>query len=446
MPAVSAQPRRIASAIASPSSAPCSVARQQCTSQAATPSGDPEAYPASVDRYASRPSSTNPTSGTDTALGSSPREIAVSRAAARATTPSAVPNGASAASSPCTSPATSTAGTVDPTVIRPNSPASRARACSAGRPSAARSTRSAAASTCSRARTCPGARDHVSVSDPSAAETRSDPCTRGSSTAPARSSASGTSTPSSAADARAPRSADSVLTSAERLRISRWASSRSMPVRSASAASRPPGRSSRCASGSGAAGRDAGRAAPGRTGIVTATTVRGGAARPGRPLAYAPGTMARDHGARALTLLLVRHGQSEWNVEGRMQGQTPHVPLTALGHEQAAAAAEQLAARRPGALLSSDLHRAVQTAEHCARATGLELLTTPALREQGYGVLEGRPSRELWEVVDWTDPHWSAEGGESLAQLHSRVAGLLAQLREQPPARVVAVVTHGDTI
>ena len=88
----------------------------------------------------------------------------------------------------------------------------------------------------------------------------------------------------------------------------------------------------------------------------------------------------------------------------------------------------------------------MQTAEHCARTTGLELSTTPALREQGYGVLEGRPSRELWDVVDWTDPHWAAEGGESLAQLHARVAGYLDRLRADPPADVVALVTHGDTI
>ncbi|MGY1600779.1 histidine phosphatase family protein [Geodermatophilus sp. SYSU D00815] len=156
--------------------------------------------------------------------------------------------------------------------------------------------------------------------------------------------------------------------------------------------------------------------------------------------------MPADHGPRSLTLLLVRHGQSEWNAAGRMQGQTAHVPLTALGHEQAAAAARALAGRRPGALVSSDLHRAVQTAEHCARATGLPVRTTAALREQGYGVLEGRPSRELWDVVDWTDPHWSAEGGESLAQLHARVAGYLAELTAAPPAEVVALVTHGDTI
>jgi probable phosphoglycerate mutase len=129
-----------------------------------------------------------------------------------------------------------------------------------------------------------------------------------------------------------------------------------------------------------------------------------------------------------------------------MQGQAPHPPLTPLGHAQAAAAAAELASLEPGALLSSDLLRATQTAEHCAHATGLPFTTAPELREQAYGVLEGRPSRELWDVVDWTDPHWSADGGESLAQLHGRVAAFLTSLAANRPADVVALVTHGDTI
>jgi probable phosphoglycerate mutase len=147
-----------------------------------------------------------------------------------------------------------------------------------------------------------------------------------------------------------------------------------------------------------------------------------------------------------ITLLLVRHGQSEWNAQGLMQGQTAHPPLTALGHAQAELAAVELASLSPGALISSDLLRAVQTAEHCAAATGLPMTTAPGLREQGYGVLEGRPSRELWDVVDWTDASWAAEGGESLAELHGRVAAFLGQLCADPPADVIALVTHGDTI
>jgi probable phosphoglycerate mutase len=150
--------------------------------------------------------------------------------------------------------------------------------------------------------------------------------------------------------------------------------------------------------------------------------------------------------ARPLTLLLVRHGQSEWNAAGLMQGQTAHVPLTELGRSQAEAAAAELAGLSPGVLISSDLVRAVQTAEPCARITGLPIVTTPALREQGYGVLEGRPSRELWDVIDWSDAQWSAEGGESLAELHGRVEAYLKDLCAEPPADVIALVTHGDTI
>ena len=150
--------------------------------------------------------------------------------------------------------------------------------------------------------------------------------------------------------------------------------------------------------------------------------------------------------AHPLTLLLVRHGQSEWNAAGILQGQTPHVPLTELGHAQAAAIARDLARLDPGALVSSDLRRAVQTAEYCARATGLPFTTTPALREMGHGVLEGRPSREIWNAVDWSDPRARADGGESATDLHERVASYLAALAADPPAEVVALVTHGDTI
>lgn len=149
---------------------------------------------------------------------------------------------------------------------------------------------------------------------------------------------------------------------------------------------------------------------------------------------------------RPLTLLLVRHGQSEWNAHGLLQGQTPHVPLSDLGHAQAMAAARALAPLAPGALISSDLLRATQTADHCARSIGLDYVTTPALREQGYGVLEGWASNDAAQVVEWWNQDWAAEGGESLTQLHQRVSKYLQELCAAPPADVVALVTHGDTI
>lgn len=150
--------------------------------------------------------------------------------------------------------------------------------------------------------------------------------------------------------------------------------------------------------------------------------------------------------SRPPTILLVRHGQSEWNAARRLQGQTAHVPLTALGHAQALEAARALAPLRPGALISSDLLRATQTADHCARATGLTYSTTPALREQGYGELEGWASSDAAQVVHWWDVQWAARGGESVVQLHHRVRDYLRGLCADPPADVVALVTHGDTI
>lgn len=147
-----------------------------------------------------------------------------------------------------------------------------------------------------------------------------------------------------------------------------------------------------------------------------------------------------------LTLLLVRHGQSVWNAAGLVQGQTPDVPLTQQGHAQAATSARALARLRPGALISSDLLRATQTADYCARHTGHPYSTAPALREQAYGVLEGRASHDLRGVLERPGADWAAEGGESRVQLHERVEAYLRLLRADPPADVVALVTHGDTI
>ena len=104
-------------------------------------------------------------------------------------------------------------------------------------------TASAAASTCSRARTCRGACRHVSASVPSSADTRSAPWTTGSAGfSVVRRSSRVTEAPSSTADARAPRSADSVDTSALRRRRMRWPSSRSTAERASATASATPGR------------------------------------------------------------------------------------------------------------------------------------------------------------------------------------------------------------
>src|ERR1035437_598375 len=76
------------------------------------------------------------------------------------------------------------------------------------------------------------------------------------------------------------------------------------------------------------------------------------------------------YGESSTRLLLWRHGQTQWNVEGRFQGQSD-IPLDAVGHQQAERAARLLAALRPDVIISSDLGRALATAAPLARLTGL---------------------------------------------------------------------------
>ena len=87
-------------------------------------------------------------------------------------------------------------------------------------------------------------------------------------------------------------------------------------------------------------------------------------------------------------ILLVRHGQSQGNAERRFGGHSP-TPLSELGFKQAEATARALAVEKVTAVYSSDLLRAVQTAEPLARATGLEVNRTNALRERSVGRMEG---------------------------------------------------------
>jgi probable phosphoglycerate mutase len=149
---------------------------------------------------------------------------------------------------------------------------------------------------------------------------------------------------------------------------------------------------------------------------------------------------------------LVRHGQSEWNVRRLTQGQTAHPPLTGLGREQAARAARllvaDLAARDTAVrrIVSSDLVRAVETAQVLGEALGAPVTLDPRLREQHLGALEGRGYDDTWaaaEAFDWSDPTLPIAGGESLMDVHLRMADVLGSV---DPTAVTVLVSHGDAI
>jgi probable phosphoglycerate mutase len=151
------------------------------------------------------------------------------------------------------------------------------------------------------------------------------------------------------------------------------------------------------------------------------------------------------------TLHLVRHGETDWNRDGRIQGFSD-VPLSARGHEQARELARTLGERPVGAIYSSDLGRALETARPLADRLRLEVRVTPALRERSFGENEGRSSAEVAvELGTRTGSTWHGAddrhpGGESVREVYERVATFLDELLEEPPADEIAVVTSGGPI
>lgn len=151
------------------------------------------------------------------------------------------------------------------------------------------------------------------------------------------------------------------------------------------------------------------------------------------------------------TVLLWRHGQTEWNAANRFQGQTD-VPLDPTGAAQAERAARLLAALRPDRLVASDLRRAVDTAGALASVTGLDVAVDPRLRERNGGAWEGLLGREIAERYPEAYAAWRAgedvapAGGESYADVAARaVPAVEAALEKVPAGGTLVLATHGGT-
>ena len=151
-------------------------------------------------------------------------------------------------------------------------------------------------------------------------------------------------------------------------------------------------------------------------------------------------------------ILLIRHGQSRGNAEGRFGGHTP-TPLSSRGARQSEAAARALATEKITAIYSSDLLRAVQTATPLARLTGLEVHRTAAFRERSIGVMEGLTFEEAAEqhpeqyaALIRRDFEHIILGGESYRQMLDRAASKLDQAIEKHRGGCIAVFSHTGTI
>lgn len=135
-------------------------------------------------------------------------------------------------------------------------------------------------------------------------------------------------------------------------------------------------------------------------------------------------------------LLLVRHGETDWNAEGRLQGHTDR-PLSDFGQRQAARLADELAAEEFDAIYASDLARARETAEIAAERLLLPVVLDPDLREKDWGTWEGLTSMERVgvELV-----------GESTEDHTKRMLRALGRIAGKHPHGRVLVVTHGGSM
>ena len=150
-------------------------------------------------------------------------------------------------------------------------------------------------------------------------------------------------------------------------------------------------------------------------------------------------------------LYIWRHGRTLWNAERRIQGQTD-VELDETGHTQAAAAAAQLARLRPDAIVSSDLRRAVQTAEYLAERTGLPVQLDARLRERHFGEWQGLTDTELAQLYPEVHARWRAGrrdeasvGMESMADLEKRATAAFLDAADARPGGTTVITAHGGT-
>jgi 2,3-bisphosphoglycerate-dependent phosphoglycerate mutase len=148
-------------------------------------------------------------------------------------------------------------------------------------------------------------------------------------------------------------------------------------------------------------------------------------------------------------ILLVRHGETDWNAAGRIQGHSD-TPLNAAGRLQARRAAQRLARAPIRALYSSDLARAFETATIIGAPLGLTVVASPQLRERRYGEWEGLTAAEIQAHYPEQFALWRARStdfvppqGETRNELLTRALAELQTIARRHVREMVVVVSHG---
>ena len=153
-----------------------------------------------------------------------------------------------------------------------------------------------------------------------------------------------------------------------------------------------------------------------------------------------------------IRLLLVRHGETDWNREGRYQGRTD-VELNEVGIQQAHRLAQRLSSERISAVYSSDLKRATRTASIIVALHNVEVTFCEDLRELDMGEFEGKALEKIKDQYmaleqRWRQGDWSvgAPGGETLDQMRERIDNFIAEIKERRKEGTILVVAHGGAL
>ncbi|HET8747128.1 MAG TPA: histidine phosphatase family protein [Ramlibacter sp.] len=155
----------------------------------------------------------------------------------------------------------------------------------------------------------------------------------------------------------------------------------------------------------------------------------------------------------ATRIIAVRHGETAWNVDARIQGQLD-IQLNETGRWQARRVGQALSGEQLSAIYSSDLARAHETARAIGEAVGVPVVPHPGLRERRFGMFEGRTFDEIQQnwpehALNWRKriPEWAPpEGGESLLELRERIHRTVHDLASRHYGEQIAVVAHGGVL
>ena len=151
-------------------------------------------------------------------------------------------------------------------------------------------------------------------------------------------------------------------------------------------------------------------------------------------------------------IIALRHGETTWNVDTRIQGHL-NIPLSPIGRWQAEQLALALSDEPLAAIYASDLARAWETAQYVARLQNLSVIEEVGLRERGFGDFEGKTFAEIAALLPeqsmrWRkrDPDFAPAGGETLKALRTRVLDAATRLAAQHPGEQIALVAHGGVM